>query len=234
MPDSRQRGIGEPYYDDGLVRLYHGDCRALLPAIVGDAPALRFGAVVTDPPYGIKWRRGVNRARNSKAHAGILNDEDTSVRDEMLALVAPLPAVVFGSFYAPKPYDTRQVLAWRKPPDAGVVGSTTGYRRDVEPVFLVGEWPIRTVEWSSLLISGGSMASVVSATGHPHTKPVPLLRDLIARCPAGAILDPFAGSGSTLRAAKDLGRPAVGIEVDEDYCRIAAERLAQEVMFDAA
>lgn len=220
-----------PIFDEDDITVYCGDCLELIPALRASEA---FAAVVTDPPYGIGWRRGVNAARASKAHTGILNDEDTTVRDAALTLTADLPAVVFGSFYAPQPQDVKQVLAWRKPPDAGVVGSTTGYRRDVEPVFLVGPWPIRTVEWSSLLISGGSIAQIATETGHPHTKPVPLMRDLLRRCPDGAVLDPFCGSGSTLVAARELGRRAVGIEIDPEHCGRVLKRLAQGVLFDAA
>lgn len=190
--------------------------------------------VVTDPPYGIGWSRGENvRRRASHAHAGILNDHDTSARDAALALVADIPAVVFGSFYAPHPPDTKQVLVWPKPLDSGVVGSVTGYRRDAEPVFLVGPWPTRSVEWSSVLPMGSrGIAAVTAASGHPHAKPVPLLRTLIERSTrrGGLVLDPFMGSGSTLRAAKDLGRRAVGIELEERYCEIAARRMCQEVL----
>lgn len=216
-----------PYYTDGSVTIYHGDCREILPT-------LAFDVVVTDPPYGIGWQRGLNAARASKAHAGIQGDEDVSLRDTVLAACADKPALVFGSFYAPFPTAVKQVLVWAKPADAGVVGSTTGFRRDAEPVFLVGPWPLRDVRWSSVLQAGANgIAAVAAATGHPHTKPVPLLRDLLAKCPEGIVLDPFMGSGSTLRAAKDLGRKAIGIEVDESYCRVAAKRMGQEVLFAA-
>lgn len=119
---------------------------------------------------------------------------------------------------------------WHKPADAGLVGSVTGFRRDAEPIFLIGPWPMRTCERSSVLHSSRGISATVTETGHPHTKPKGMLRDLLSFAPDGLVLDPFMGSGTTLRAAKDLGRRAIGIEIEERYCEIAAKRLAQGVL----
>lgn len=213
----------KPYYEHGGITIYQGDCLDLIPSLV-------FDIIVTDPPYGISWTRSaVNGCRD--VHDGIVNDHDTSFRDAALALAPNKPAVLFGSFYAPFPRDLRQVLVWSKPGDAGVVGSVTGYRRDAEPVFLVGPWPVRKVARSSVLRSAAECIGIITKqTGHPHTKPLDLMKQLISAAPDGVILDPFAGSGTTLRAAKDLGRKAIGIEIEERYCEIAARRLGQEVL----
>ena len=73
--------------------------------------------------------------------------------------------------------------------------------------------------------------SVGHGRSHPHEKPIGLMGHLIAKCPPGVVLDPFMGSGTTLVAAKLEGRHAVGIEISEKYCEIAANRLAQGVLF---
>jgi site-specific DNA-methyltransferase (adenine-specific) len=219
--------LPEPFYDRDGITIYCGDCRAILPTL--DVSGV--GLVLTDPPYGIAWSRGIHAARNSKPHDGIANDHDTSARDEVLEMLGGIPALVFGSFYAPYPANTKQVLVWAKPLDSGVVGSTTGYRRDAEPVFLVGPWPQRRVRWSSVLRShAGSMSAVATETGHPHTKPIGLIRALMAQAPDGVVLDPFMGSGTTLRAAMDLGRRAIGIEIEPKYCEVAVRRLQQSVL----
>jgi site-specific DNA-methyltransferase (adenine-specific) len=116
---------------------------------------------------------------------------------------------------------------WRKPVDAGVVGSTTGYRTDVELIFPLGQHPRRNSSRSSVLTTDGGVAAY--RTGHPHAKPIALLQCLMEWLP-GTVADPFAGSGSTLVAAKQLGRRAIGVELEERYCEVIAKRLAQGVL----
>lgn len=216
-----------PYYQDDLVTLFLGDCREVTDWLTADV-------LVTDPPYGIAWKKGLNRRAGSRAHAGILNDATTAARDDVLAAWGDRPAAVFGSLYAAFPAGMAQALIWRKPPDAGVVGSVTGWRRDVEAVFLTGPWPKRTACRSSVLDSGARMVGGANGAaarfGHPHAKPVDIMEGLIGASPAGVIADPFAGSGSTLVAAKMQGRRAIGVELDPKHCATAASRLSQDAL----
>lgn len=217
-----------PYYADESVTLWHGDCREITDWLAADV-------LLTDPPYGIGWKRGTKKGVHiDHGHGGITGDEDTSVRDASLMLWGARPGLVFGSFYAPEPAEKRHMLIYRKPPQSGVVGSTTGWRRDVEPIYLIGAWPRRVARWSSLVVSmsacAGGPGSVASRYGHPHAKPVDVMEALIDACPPGVIADPFAGSGSTLVAARNLGRRAIGVEIEERYCEIIARRLSAAVL----
>lgn len=204
----------------GGATLYLGDCLQVIPTLP------QVGAVVTDPPYGIAWKRGDNvRQRGSKRHAGILNDDSTATRDAALALLGDVPGIVFGSFYAPYPDRLKQVAVWHKPPDSGLVGSVTGLRRDAEPIFLTGEWPVRTVTHSSVIHTPQGQAATVTATGHPHTKPVSLMEFLVRLTHAETVLDPFMGSGSTGVACANSGRKFIGVELDPAYFQTACDRI---------
>lgn len=211
----------KPYYEHDQIVLYHGNGLEITEWLAADA-------LVTDPPYGISWRHhggGNGRKTNAVKHSGIHGDGDTSVRDAALSMWSDSkPSVVFGSFKASPPDGVNQTLVWKKPVDAGVVGSTMGYRTDTELVFLRGPHVRRNASRSSVLESGGVTAAY--RNGHPHAKPVPILEQII-EWTEGVIADPFAGSGSTLIAARNLGRNAIGIELEERYCEMAARRLDQ-------
>ncbi len=210
-----------PYYDADGITLYHGDCREIGEWLDADV-------LVTDPPYGIRW--SVPAYNGGRKHAGIANDGDTDARDWALAAFGPKPKVVFGSPTSPPPFGTRQTLVWAKPSDSGIFGAIAGWRRDWEPVYLIGCWPKAPAQRSAVIRTAGSLTAYANGD-HPHAKPVPLLEQLIAACPPGVIADPFAGSGSTLLAARNQHRGAVGVEVEERYCEVIVRRLAQLDLF---
>jgi site-specific DNA-methyltransferase (adenine-specific) len=226
----------EPYYQDDLVTLYHGDCRAVTEWLDADV-------LVTDPPYGRNWSSGQGmtnsegRGRGSKANGGIANDKDTTTRDAALTLWGNRPALVFGDPLIPIPANTRQALVYAKPLDAGIKGAHAGFRRDVEMVYLVGPWGVGVGGRSSVLTTGALVAGPRGLSvryEHPHAKPLDVLTDLIQSAVVttrATIADSFAGSGSILVAASHLGMRAIGVGLEERYCEIAANRLAQDVLF---
>lgn len=223
-----------PYYSDEFVTLYLGDCREVTEWLAADV-------LVFDPPYGVSWsqhgggKRG-NR-RGTERRAGIANDSDTGVRDAILELWGDRPAITFGSFAAPRPCHVTHTAVYRMASNAGVLGSTTGFRRDVTPIYLTGRWPKRAARWSSVIetaTTAGSPNSPQKHYRHPHAKPLDVMATLLSACPDGMVADPTAGSGSTLVAAKALGRKSIGVELDEAYCERAANRLSIPDLFGGA
>lgn len=219
-----------PYYQDDLVSLYHGDCREITDWLAADV-------LVCDPPYGRAWRqgridgRGEGRTsgKTSPGHDGIAGDASTAVRDEVLRMWGDRPAVVMGDLMLPPPVGTRQVCVYRKTSDSGSRGATAGRRRDAEGIYLVGPWPSGLGGGSSIFASRARMQGgeygVSARYGHPHAKPVDLMADLIGLSPDGVVADPTCGAGSTLVAAKAIGRRCIGVELAEEYCERTARRL---------
>lgn len=221
-------GMSAPYYSDESVTLYLGDSREMTEWEAADI-------LVTDPPYGRRWRQGNLKGKsNSDGHGGIIGDGSTDVRDEILARWLPRSAMVFGDLTMAPPAGIVQTLIYRKAPNAGLRGAMAGFRRDVEAIYLAGRWPSGLGGQSSIIAtrapSQGNPSSPVGRFKHPHAKPTDVMELLVACCPPGVIADPFAGSGSTLVAAKALGRTAIGVEIVEEYCETAAKRLSQDVL----
>ena len=218
-----------PYYADDLVTLYVGDCREVTGWLGADV-------LVTDPPWGRNFQpRRDPRVGYIYNRQTIAGDTDTTVRDAALAMWTPRLAIVFGDLRLAPALGTKQVLIYRKPPDAGTLGTAGGWRHDVEAVYLLGPWPVgwggrSSVIGTSARTAGGPTGASHRYGGHPHAKPVDVMETLISACPPGVIADPFAGSGSTLVAARNLGRRSIGVEIDERYAEMAARRLAQGVL----
>jgi DNA modification methylase len=192
--------LTDPYYQDEWATIYHGDCREILPGL---GPV---DLVLTDPPYGI--------------------DADGFRAGLLFSWIGETPAVIWGSQNWPHllPHKGRW-CCWDK---------RCGERADkmLGSAFELA-WENRKSGFNTMVrvLHGG----VVNADGgkrmHPTQKPVRLFTAILARygC-ATTIIDPFMGSGTTLVAAKNLGRKSIGIEIEERYCEIAAERLSQEVL----
>lgn len=223
----------KPYYEDGTVTLWHGDCREVTAWLEADV-------LVCDPPYGIAWSKGAWSAMHNPAgRTGIQNDGDTLVRDAILALWAPRPALVFGSLRAEYPTGWKRMLVFRKPlVGSGLFGNRLPWLTNWEPVFVCGDWPEETPTRDAVVTTSAACASGYSGYttryGHSHAKPLDAMEALIEACPPGIVADPCAGSGSTLLAARAQGRRAIGVEVEERYCEMIAKRLSQGDLFGGA
>jgi len=212
-----------PYYQDDFVQLYHGDCREITEWLSADV-------LVTDPPYGYAYS-----SNQEGAHQGIVIAGDSSLeaRDAALTAWGDKPALVFGTWKCDIPARTRTVLAWDKGPASGMGDLALPWKPNWEMIYVLGSGFHGRRD--SGVLTGRTVTWASKGREHPNQKPVGLLAKLLAKCPSGAVADPFAGSGSTLVAAKMLGRRAIGVELEERYCDIAASRLAQDALpFDVA
>lgn len=209
------------YYQADGVTLYHGDCRTIAEWLTADI-------LVTDPPYGMSYVSG-NRVATVRADP-IAGDHSPKLRDHVLRMWAPRPAIVFGTWRQPRPRDTRQLITWwKRKAGPGMGDLTLPWGNATEEIYILGSG-FTGKRRENLIVTDeqrGNPYGLVAQTGHPTPKPVELLEQLINCCPPGVIADPFAGSGSTLLAARNLGRLAIGIEIDERYCETTATRLSQ-------
>ena len=206
----------KPYYDEDGITIYHGDCR--------EVGVTDNDVIVTDPPYGISHQSSSRGNAEWRGRVAIQGDEDTALRDWVLSQRSA-PALVFGSWKVERPAQTRMILTWDKGMSCGMGDLSLPWKPNTEEIYVIGSG--FSGHRGTSVLSYGIVGQVSWGRLHPNEKPVKLMRDLIGKCPPGIVLDPFMGSGSTLRAAKDLGRGAIGIEIDEKYCEIAAKRLGQ-------
>lgn len=201
----------KPYYQDEAVTIYHGDC--LTATVQPDY-------IVTDPPYGMAYESGWSGA-------AVRGDGDCTVRDMALEKWRGVPAIVFGRWNVPRPVDTATVLIWDKGDWPGMGNLAIPWGPSTEEIYIIGCGFVGRRKGS--ILRDTRRPSQYSS--HPTEKPIGLMIQLVGSIPCGSlVLDPFMGSGSTLRAAKDLGRKAIGIEIEERYCEIAARRMSQEAM----
>jgi DNA modification methylase len=193
-----------PYYSHGGITIYHGDCRDVLPTLAEPL------SLVSDPPYpnNAGWfLSGIEAAREVLASPRW--EEALVFWTELECPRMTLPLVA--------------VHIWHR---------TNVNGRPYEPIYHFH--PNGEKRRSDLIphpaVFSGVGPGCREYLGHPTQKPADLMRHLLRKVKGGSVCDPFCGVGATLLAAKDLGRRAVGIELEERYCEIAARRLSQEVL----
>ena len=251
-----ERAMGvAPYYDQDGITIFLGDCRDILPTLEAGSIDL----VLTDPPYSdavhgksltranlpdVKRWPGAAGNRSTAITFAALDDQTRRIiashaarlcRSWVIAFTDIESANVWRDELISTGLDYVRTGAWIK---LGAMPQITGDRPGCGlEAIVIAHQPGRK-RWNG----GGSHAVwqypiVLNRGGntprvHPTEKPLHLMRDLVAQFsnPDDLILDPFMGSGTTLRAAKDLGRRAIGIELSEEYCQIAVRRLQQQVL----
>lgn len=228
-PRSSLRGCGvTPYYEHAGITLYHGDCREVLPTLSGDA-------LISDPPFGIGWGRAT------------WSDDPRAYPELMEWLVSCAADVVPDGwvFLFQAMLNARHFATWF--PDSFRIFAACKNFAQLRPTEIDYSWgPV--VFWRNGPVKAEHRTAAGCVTrdfhvgnvsglfgqkiGHPSPRPIDTMQHilLIGSREGQLVLDPFAGSGTTLVAAKNLGRRAIGIEIEERYCEIAAKRLAQEVL----
>lgn len=197
-----------PYYQDQFATIYHGDCRAVLPTLP------KADLVLTDPPYGLDLGNQLWTYQRGAIEKGDWDQKPFTEID--LILASGEHQIIWGGNYYTLP-PTRCWLSWYKP--------------DAVPSMAQFE-----LAWTNLDRTARQITCSIAQTngervGHPTQKPLRVILWCLQFAPAAkTVLDPFMGSGTTLVAAKQLGRRAIGIELEERYCEIAAKRLSQEYL----
>ena len=247
-----------PYYDEDGITIYCGDCREIIPSLPdgcadmiltdppyghnnnddGDLIQRREAALGLPPSAGSNPRPIANDGPEANELVRwFFNQTKRLLRHGGCCCCCcccgggPDPQFARWSLWLDEALGFKQAVVW----DKGGLGMGWHYRRNYE-LMLVGEKPGGPCKW----YGGSSQANVVRINGikpdadeHPTPKPVELMA-LFARLhslPGDLILDPFLGAGTTLVAAKRLGRRAIGIEIEERYCEMAVRRLSQRELF---
>ena len=213
----------KPYFErDGIV-IYHGDSREVLPSLDLSAVDL----VLTDPPYGMAYRHGTRKGGKKYGNDGVTIFGDDAPFDPSPILAIPARKVIWGgNHFADRLPASRGWMVWDK---RGGKGSNDQSDCELAWTDFLTVARVFTRVWR-----GGQRDGREQAEGrlHINQKPVALLSWCIRWSDtSGAVLDPYMGSGSALVAARENERRAIGIEIEERYCEIAARRLDQLTLF---
>jgi site-specific DNA-methyltransferase (adenine-specific) len=222
-----------PYYEEAGIAIYHGDCREILPQL------RRVDLVLTDPLYAHKHMDGGGFASARAFYAGgaleglndfKLDDYWPCLSGAALMMVAFCSRDLIHSYAAASHSSGRKfdLHVWHKTNAIPFTANT--WKSDIEYIALVWEKKPGWRQLAQHMHSKVWTSPINQDDMHPAAKPVDLLQKYLAVLDPAEVVDPFMGSGTTLAAAKNLGRKAIGIELEERYCEIAAKRLSQGVL----
>ncbi len=224
----------KPYYEDEWVTLYHGDARDYLAA----QPDQSVACVITDPPYTERTHTKARSLHGDEIREGITTF-GAITDDDLRILLAEMGRVSQGWVIATLDY--AHAFEYDQRPPEGLKCQRVGVwvKRNPTPQ-ITGDRPAQGWEaiaylhrekgrskWNGGGKHGNYYTLVDGRQGHPTAKPLAVFEDLVSKFTAegGLVLDPFAGSGTTLLAARNLGRKAIGVELEEKYCELIAKRL---------
>jgi len=241
-----EQDLPAPYYCQDGITIYNADCLDLLPRLSG------FDCVVMDPPYASGARSEASRTSSGAMVRGARWNTKPMANDQMTTtgFVWMLRAACFGFYEAlPPGGGVLSFIDWRQWPnllgavesvnlrvngmvvwDKELMGLGNGFRAQHELILFASKGVPEVFDLGS---SNVIRQARVGNDDHPAAKPPALLRALLAVVcpPTGTVLDAFMGGGSTLLAAKQTGRQAIGVELSEEHCETAAKRLAQSELF---
>lgn len=209
-----------PYYQQDGVTIYHGDCADVIEQWEG-LRTKPFDLLLTDPPYGIgrDGKRGSNGGHGGRKPYEFLGWDSQRPSPQLLARLIGISAhqiIWGGNYFVESIQPSMKWLVWDK---GQRINQSDG---ELAWTSMDGALRIFTINRVELMKDGAV---------HPTQKPEELMRLCIGEVPdIRHVLDPFMGSGTTLVAAKRLGKYAVGIDREERYCEIAAKRLAQRIL----
>lgn len=204
----------KPFYEDAYITLYQGEAQEITEWLEADV-------LIVDPPYGIDYQSGRQRAT---LDASIEGDKDTRVRDDILAMWGDRPALVFGTWRIPRPEATLARLVWDTGGALGMGNLAIPWKPSDQEIYVLGRGPWRGNRTNNVLRYPPVQSTAKNGRHHPHEKPVPLMCDLIGKT-TGVVADPTAGSGSTLIAARSLGRKSIGVELTVKHCDTIVRRI---------
>jgi len=221
----------KPYYEHAGITIYHGDSFSIIQSL-GTVQLL-----LTDPPYGVS---GEKNTKNAQRAGGRKNAYTQFVDSPEYVCSVVIPIIGAAMFISERAIITpgNKCVTYYPPPASfgcffqpASVGLQPWGRADSQPILYYGKSPRGGKELPSCKCSH-TLTESPENNGHPCPKPISAWTKLLwlGSVDGDTVLDPFMGSGTTLRAAKDLGRKAIGIEIEERYCEIAARRLEQEVL----